>query len=92
MKRNRAPGARMTLCGTIPRAHAEHLGGTKMRFFYPCGYSSVRDYSKGKVSKRMQESACKMMSSWWSKGKGGVTAECPRCRRAALNENKGVAK
>jgi hypothetical protein len=86
MKRDRPPGARMTLCGTSPRAYAKHLGGTLMKFFYPCGYSNVRDYSKGKVSKRLQEGGCKMMGSWWSKEKGGVIAECPRCRRAAVVE------
>lgn len=86
MRRNRPPCARMTLCGTIPRASGEHIGGTKIRFFYPCGYSNVKDYSKGKVSKRMPESACRMMGSWWSKENGGVTAECPRCRRVALEE------
>lgn len=63
------------------RAYAEYLGGTKIKFYYDCGHMSVKDYSKGPVSKRVGEIGCKMMTSWWSKEKGGVTAPCPTCER-----------
>lgn len=63
----------------MKRAYAEWLGGTRMRFFYPCGHTSTKDYAKGPVSKRMGSIGTKMMASWWSKDKGGVSgAHCPK--------------
>ena len=64
--------------GTRVRAYAEHLGGTVVRFHYPCGHTSTKDYSKGPVVKRMGTLGVKMMASWWSQAKGGVTANCPK--------------
>lgn len=61
------------------RATAEYLGGTKIRFHFPCGHSQTKDYSKGPVAKRMGEAGCRFMVKYWSTG--GVTAECPRCKR-----------
>ena len=61
------------------RTWAEHLGGTRMKFHYPCGHSSVKDYSKGPVTRRMGEVGVRLMCRWWSKEKGGVTAPCPKC-------------
>jgi len=57
----------------------ELIGPTKMRFHHPCGHTSMKDYSKGKVARRMGPEGCKMMASWWSKDKGGVRAPCPKC-------------
>ena len=63
------------------RATAEHLGGTRVRFRHlSCGHSSTKDYSKGPVAKRMQETGVRLMVRWWSKG--GVTAPCPKCTKS----------
>ena len=68
----------------IQRGYAEYVEGTKVRYFWePCGHSKVHDYSKGPISKRMQSAGAKMMASWHSKAKGGVTLEaCSVCEKA----------
>lgn len=65
------------------RGTAEYLGGTRIRFTWPCGHKRTQDYSKGRVSRRMGESGCRWMASWWSAEKGGVIlGPCPRgCSR-----------
>ena len=56
-------------------------GGTKIRFHYPCGHTSTKDYSKGPIPKRMGVLGCKLMANWWAKEHSGVTADCPKCGR-----------
>ena len=74
----------------IGRAWAELVepGGTKIRFHYPCGHTSVKDYSKGPIPKRMGVAGCKLMADWWSKEHGGVTADCPTCLRKQKRERQ----
>lgn len=40
------------------------------------------DFSKKPLARRMGESGCRLMASWWSRAKGGCIGECPKCLRA----------
>ena len=64
------------------RGNAEYLGGTRVRFTWPCGHTQTQDFSKGPMTKRMGASACRFMSHWWSKSSGGVYLKpCRRCSK-----------
>lgn len=65
------------------RGWAEYLGGTRVRFhFNDCSHTVIKDYSKGPVSRRMGEAGTKLMASWWTKEKNGVSIPpCARCSR-----------
>lgn len=79
---------------TLKRSWAELVkpGGTVVRFHYPCGHTSTKDYSKGPIPKRMGRAGCKLMVSWWSKEHGGVTAKCPKCTRAKKADRKPASR
>ncbi len=64
------------------RAHAEHIGGTKIRYTWPCGTKRTRDHSKGPVHKRFGEWACQFYVNYWNNS-GGVNAPCPKHGRWA---------
>lgn len=75
-----------TVYGTYGRSWAELVGpegSTTMRFHHPCGHTSTKDFSKGRVAKRMGPEACRMMAKRWTKERGGVLAPCPTCVRKA---------
>jgi hypothetical protein len=78
-----APTAGGTEETLMKRGYAEYLGGTRIKFFFPdCSHTEIKDYSKGPRSKQMQETGCKMMASWWSKEKGGVSlGPCKKCKK-----------
>lgn len=60
------------------RAWAEYLGGTRIRYHWPCGATRIKDHSKGKLSKRMGPVGCELMARHWAKDRGGVIVPCPR--------------
>lgn len=60
-----------------PRATAEHLGSTRVKFTFPCGHTKVEDFGTGPVAKRWGESGTRLMVKWWQSA--GVTYECARC-------------
>ena len=70
----------------IVRGWAELVEGTVLRFYCPSGHSWQEDMNRQSLPrpKRLGPSGCRLMASWWSKEKGGVTITCPSCRRAAL--------
>lgn len=65
----------------MTRATAEQIGPTVIRFTYPCGHSSTRDFSKGPRAKQMGEFGVRFMARYWRKENGGVAAPCPKCAR-----------
>lgn len=69
-----------TRTGTLvsARAWAEYLGGTRIKYSWPCGASEIKDHGKGPISKRMGAVGCAMMAKRWAKERGGVIALCPR--------------
>lgn len=71
--------------GRSPRARAEHLGGTRIRYYFPCGHYQTIDHGKGPVAKRIGEAGCRFIVKTWERG--GVTADCPTCER----KRKGAA-
>jgi hypothetical protein len=70
------------------RSRAEHLGGTRVKFHHPCGHTSVKDYGKGPVPKRMGEDGVKFLVGYWSKGGSGVHAPCPKCGYGGKSRRK----
>jgi hypothetical protein len=67
----------MARSSKISRATAEHLGGTRVRFTFPCGHSRIDDFSKGPVAKRVGELGVRVLVRHWQAG--GVTYPCPKC-------------
>jgi hypothetical protein len=66
---------------SLTRAQAEHLGGTRVRFSWPCGTTRTKDYSKGPVAKRItSEFGVQFLSRYW---RDGITAACPKHGRDA---------
>lgn len=65
------------------RGYAERVEGTtKFRFVCPRGHSHVEDINKGRKGiLRVGEFGCAQYASWWTKEHGGVTFNCPACRR-----------
>jgi hypothetical protein len=55
----------------------EYLGGTQVKFIFPCGHSSIIDYSTGPVSRRISETAVKMLIPYWN---DRVSATCKKCK------------
>lgn len=67
------------------RAWAEHLGGTKVRFHWPCGHVRTKDYGKGPIARRVPEfwlrRVCRV-GGYWSIGQGGVhVGLCETCSK-----------
>jgi hypothetical protein len=54
----------------------EYLGGCKVKFTCPNNHSTVKDYSKGPVSKRMGVRGVKMLVRCWQ---DRVTHVCKKC-------------
>lgn len=67
----------------LATGYAEYLEGTKIKFHWDtCDHTQVVDYSKKPLHKRMSESACQMMSRWWSRERGGcIVGSCKRCEK-----------
>ena len=59
------------------RSQAEYLGGTRVKFTHPCGHTSVSDFSRGPVPKRIGELGVQILLKYWKTG--GVNVPCPRC-------------
>ena len=81
----------LTLCGLRPRAWTELVSESPIRikFCYPCGYSTVVEAEKDKNMKRIAPVLLRRFASgYWSKTGGGCTDECPRCRRVKLKERR----
>lgn len=53
--------------------------GTKVIFTYKCGHRSIKDYSKGPISKRIPEQGLSMLCKYWANS--GVYASCPKCSK-----------
>jgi hypothetical protein len=66
----------------VIRGRAEYLGGTRVRFVWPCGHTETRDYSKGPIPKRVGATGVRFLTKYWSSG--GVTL--PRCKRCQRKE------
>lgn len=65
-----------------PRASAEYLDGSRIRFTWPCGHRRTVDFSKRPLAKRMGPEGSRLMARWWSGAGGGVNAgPCPTCVR-----------
>ena len=63
------------------RHYAVALDGTKMTFECKSGHRYSVDWAKKPVHQRMGQTGCRMMLSWWSKEKGGVTSKpCRKCQ------------
>ena len=75
------------------RTYAEYLGGTRVKYTHEkCGHSEIRDYSKGPVSQRCGEAGARFYASWHSREKGGCTAPCGICERAAKKDRDARIK
>lgn len=62
------------------RGKAEHLGGTKVRYTWPCGHTQVRDHSKGPVPKRIGELGLRFLTRYWNNS--GVNLPlCKKCNK-----------
>ena len=59
--------------------------GNKLTYRWPCGYEKTEVFmiGPGRLRKPADEGMVKFFFRYWS---GGVTYECPRCRRAALKK------
>jgi hypothetical protein len=55
----------------------EHLGGTRVKFIFPCGHADIKDFSKGKLSQRMGEAGVRLMIPYWN---DRITATCRKCK------------
>lgn len=66
------------------RGHAEHLGGTRVRFFCPHGHSQTEDMGRKSlpISKRLSENAVRLVVRHWQPGTG-VTFVCKACTKLA---------
>jgi hypothetical protein len=63
------------------RGTAEYVGGTSIRYTWPCGHTQTQDHSKGPVTKRFGAWACQFYVRYWA-GSGGVNLPlCKRCAR-----------
>ena len=67
------------------RGRAEHIGGARICYTWPCGHTEIKDHSKGPAPKRFGEWAARFYVRYWS-GSGGVIL--PPCRRCARNARK----
>jgi hypothetical protein len=65
--------------GGYVRGSAEYLGGTRVRFTWPCGHTETKDFSTGPVTKRIGAGGVRFLSRYWGKDQGGVNL--PPCRR-----------
>ncbi len=75
----------------IPRkGNAEYLGGTKIKFIWPCGHYRIEDYSKKPIPKRMGVAGCKMMAKYWDKDRGGhvYLPPCPTCEKHLIKPKR----
>lgn len=85
MKTTAIAKSRMANAKFPVRGHAERIEGTtKFRFFCPHGHSHVEDINKGRKGALMiGEFGCQQFSRYWTKAAGGVTFNCPGCKRAS---------
>jgi hypothetical protein len=71
----------------VLRCSAEYLGGTKVRYTFPCcDHMITKDHSKGPVIKRWTEDTAKFYTRYWGlvHHHGGHTGgvgcgACPKC-------------
>ena len=68
--------------GGYVRGTAEYLGGTRVRFTWPCGHTQTQDFSKGPVHRRMSEFGCRFLTKYWQGTQGVNLSPCKRCARA----------
>lgn len=40
------------------------------------------DFGRKPISRRMDESGCRLMARWWSRDRGGCLGDCPKCKCA----------
>lgn len=80
---------RTDLYGTI--AQVELIAPTTIRFTFPCGHTSVTNYSKKPLARRLDETGVRFMIGYWQRG-GGCYAPCPRCMRAQGRRSDGRPK
>jgi len=55
------------------------------------GHTYKIDHGKKPLHRRLSPDACKMMSSWWSKEKGGCTGTCPKCEKENVKTSQTAA-
>lgn len=59
----------------------EYLGNNKARWSCPIGHTWKGNLLPvNKRTKMIGEAGRKMMASWWSRAKGGVTGKCRQCK------------
>jgi hypothetical protein len=77
-----------TQCGLYGRrAVVIASDGNKLTYRWPCGYEKTEVFmiGPGRLQKPADAGMVKFFVRYWS---GGVTYECPRCRRAALKKER----
>ena len=63
------------------RGTAEHLGGARIRYTWPCGHSETKDHRKGPVATRFGEGAAKFYVKYWAGSGGVILPDCKRCAK-----------
>ena len=69
--------------GRTVRAEAEYLGGSRVRYRYPCGHTVTRTLTvpaRGGGRQPMNPSMVKRMATYWGEGQGVNVPPCPRCK------------
>lgn len=70
------------------RGYAERVPGT-LRFRYTCpeGHTHTKDLNAGRPKHLHQgELAAKLYESYWTKERGGVSFDCPKCTKLYKKE------
>lgn len=68
------------------RSKAELIEGCKVRFLHPCGHQSTKDFSKGRITKRVGPMAVAMLVRTWATT--GVIAPCGKCHPKTPNRQQ----
>jgi len=63
------------------RGTAEYLGGTLVRYTWPCGHTQTQDHSKGPVHKRLSAFGCKFLAKYWAGSQGVILPACRTCAK-----------
>lgn len=70
----------------LVRASAVYLGGSSVRYVYPCGHyrtETLKVPAPGGGKQPMSPAMVKKLATYWRQGQGVNVPECPTCAREA---------
>ena len=77
--------------GTVAQVEIDGAKPTMVHFTFPCGHTSVTDYGKKPIARRLDAAGVRFMVGYWQRS-GGCYAPCPKCQRAQGRRADGRPK